>query len=269
MLYFDGGCQPNPGKGGCGAVIELDHELVWEGCRSLPGTSTNNAAEYGGLLLGLTQVLTLPGLRSLEVRGDSNLVVKQLSGAFACHSPELRPLLQRARDLLARMPFTARFEHIDRASNAAADALASEGMRGSTYSRPLGSASVGGGVGGGGGAVPDTVAYSSRGAGRLCAACFQVLPTSTYSSNQRGRGARGRCMVFVGKVPPPQRQPQCLARRHHGALFLCRGLPGALLKRRRVQRRRRRGASAGVRSEGVQWRRNWVRTVRRRGAGSL
>ena len=214
VLCFDGGCSPNPGSGGAGALIDIDGQRVWEASRSL-GRSTNNTAEYSGLLLGLEQLATLSGLHSLCVYGDSQLVVQQLMGRMACRSPDLLPLLQRALALLARLP-SASIQHIQRAHNDAADALATEGVRGITSSNAyagLRAYQGGGGSygGGGGGAVRDTVPFAPP-RERLCAGCFETLPMAAFSATQRAHGARGRCTACVaaGVVSSPSQNPAAL-----------------------------------------------------------
>lgn len=177
-------------------MILINGEKAWEGSSYLGSYVTCNVAEYNGLLLGLRKLVGLFGLTSLSIKGDSNLVIQQLRGAFACDAANLRPLLQEAQGLLARIPVYVSFEHIERYYNSEADALASEDVNGHINSNTFPALRAYGGGGGGGGAVADVVPFAGA-PGRLCAGCFQSMPSSRFSSNQRKLGARGRCQDCV------------------------------------------------------------------------
>ena len=93
MQCFDGAAQPNPGPSGCGAAIFdaqgfgfTDDDAIAKDSAFL-GWSTNNQAEYEGLILGLQLALD-NGAQQVSIRGDSELVVKQVLGEwrvrFAC-----------------------------------------------------------------------------------------------------------------------------------------------------------------------------------------
>ncbi len=125
ILRTDGGSRGNPGPAGVGFVIMVDGETV---CRAgaYVGIATNNVAEYTALVWGLENLMAL-GHRSVEVEADSELVVKQLLGAYKVKNPGLKPLFRRVMDLLGSLDgFTVR--HIRRELNAEADALANEAM---------------------------------------------------------------------------------------------------------------------------------------------
>lgn len=130
ILHFDGACEPNPGRGSWGWVLtKADGELLAEGSGVIAGQSTNNVAEYTALGMGLRHVADrladLPG-RGMEVYGDSNLVVCQVTGAWACNSPNLVVLRNRCRELALAIEAArglVRFTWIPREENAAADAL--------------------------------------------------------------------------------------------------------------------------------------------------
>ncbi len=124
-LRSDGGARGNPGPAGAGFVVESDGEVICQGGRFL-GTCTNNVAEYEALIWGLENVLAL-GHAEVLVLADSELLVKQLNGAYRVKNEGLKPLFLRALSLLRK--FSA-FEvrHIPRAENKLADALANEAM---------------------------------------------------------------------------------------------------------------------------------------------
>lgn len=127
QLWFDGGTFPlNPGHGGCGAVIELDGQEYCFG-EYLGENVTNNQAEYGGLLLGLKEARRL-GVTHLDVRGDSQLVINQLNGSYACRNAGLRPMWREAKEL-ARQFESCSFQWVPREENARADRAASEAIQ--------------------------------------------------------------------------------------------------------------------------------------------
>lgn len=125
-LYSDGGSRGNPGPAGCGAVL-LDPAGRQVGAwRQYLGRATNNHAEYQGLILGLTRAAEL-GVRELTVLMDSELLVRQLGGQYQVKSPQLKPLFEQARQLLAGFA-RVQVRHIPREQNSQADALANQAM---------------------------------------------------------------------------------------------------------------------------------------------
>ena len=140
VLYFDGACRPNPGRGGCGAVLK---EPDWsdrpgrvihgqEICKlSVPlGDTTSNAAEYCGLIGGLRKArrLTLPPrLIHIVIVGDSKLVVDQMMGENAVRNLDLQMYHATAVGLLCGFGAYT-IKHLPREENAAADALANAAL---------------------------------------------------------------------------------------------------------------------------------------------
>jgi ribonuclease HI/probable phosphoglycerate mutase len=126
LLYCDGASRGNPGAAATGWVL-LDasgREVAAEGCSI--GRQTNNVAEYTALLRGL-EAAARAGVRRLHVRLDSELVVRQLQGRYKVKNPGLRPLYEAVQ--LARRRFDAfHIEHVPRAENARADALANRAL---------------------------------------------------------------------------------------------------------------------------------------------
>lgn len=125
VVYFDGACEPvNPGGVGTYAfVVVKDGEVIYReaGVACEPGPDcTNNVAEYTGLLLAL-RWLKARGLRGAVVRGDSQLVVRQLTGQYAVRSERLRPLYEEAKELLRETSSTV--EWVPREENSSADTL--------------------------------------------------------------------------------------------------------------------------------------------------
>ena len=126
VVYVDGASSGNPGPCGAACVIKTpDGETVLDRARAF-GPATNNVAEYQALLLGLeTAAMLRP--RRLTLRSDSQLLVRQLAGQYRVKSPPLKALHRRAKALLE--PFeTVQIQHIGRAENKEADALARKAL---------------------------------------------------------------------------------------------------------------------------------------------
>ena len=125
--YFDGLCEPNPGGVATyGFVVKKDGKKVHEG-HGLAGTpktpqATNNVAEYTGLIKALEWFLAQKTPGPLIVRGDSDLILKQVQGLYKVKSGLLAPLHGRVKELLEDLPDVT-FEWIPRERNADADRL--------------------------------------------------------------------------------------------------------------------------------------------------
>ena len=126
ILNADGGARGNPGPAGCGAVLSLPGGEEVASLKRFLGNTTNNVAEYQGLLLGL-EAAQARGASSLEVRLDSELIVRQLNGQYKVKSPHLKPLYERAQNLLKAFD-SVNVVHVRREENRAADKLANQAM---------------------------------------------------------------------------------------------------------------------------------------------
>lgn len=127
VVEADGGSRGNPGPAGYGAVVRdaRSGELLAERNASL-GVTTNNVAEYSGLIAGLTAARDL-GATQVEVRMDSRLVVEQMAGRWQVKHPSMRPLAAQAAALV-RSFGSVTFEWVPRERNKHADRLANEAM---------------------------------------------------------------------------------------------------------------------------------------------
>ena len=127
IVEADGGSRGNPGPAGYGAVVKeaATGEILLERYASL-GVSTNNVAEYSGLIAGLRAALELNATQ-VDVRMDSKLVVEQMSGRWQIKNPGLRPLAAEAAVLVDRFAAVT-FEWVPRERNRVADALANRAM---------------------------------------------------------------------------------------------------------------------------------------------
>jgi len=125
-LFTDGASRGNPGPAGAGAGLfdTAGRELA---ARSLAlGHCTNNVAEYRALLLGLQTALEL-SCACLDIRLDSELIVRQLQGRYKVKHETLKPLFAEVQCLLARLESWS-VAHVPRAQNKRADELANRGI---------------------------------------------------------------------------------------------------------------------------------------------
>jgi ribonuclease HI len=127
-VHVDGGARGNPGPAAAACVISTpDGEVVAEHVQLL-GTATNNVAEYQALLLGLRKAREL-GATQVEVIGDSELVAKQVTGAYKVKHEALRPLHRAALAELACFEEWS-IRTVPRERNADADALVNAALDG-------------------------------------------------------------------------------------------------------------------------------------------
>lgn len=123
VMYFDGCSKGNPGPSGSGAIIQ-GH---WAGSEYV-GITTNNVAEYKGLILGLKHVnMNCKHFNKLIVKGDSMLVINHMTGKYKVKAPHLIPLYNEAKELIQDMDVV--FLYIPREQNKEADRLANEGVK--------------------------------------------------------------------------------------------------------------------------------------------
>jgi probable phosphoglycerate mutase len=127
VVEADGGARGNPGPAGYGAVVfdAASGAVLAERYESL-GVTTNNIAEYSGLIAGLSAAAEL-GATEVDVRMDSKLVIEQMSGRWQIKHAGLRPLAAEAATLVQRFE-TVRFGWIPRERNKHADGLANRAM---------------------------------------------------------------------------------------------------------------------------------------------
>ena len=125
ILYFDGCSKGNPGPAGSGALIRNNGENIWSGSEYI-GTTTNNVAEYKGLILGLKQLKFL-NINKVIVKGDSMLVINHMTGKYKVNAPHLITLYNEAKELIKDIEVI--FLYIPRLQNKEADQLANEGLK--------------------------------------------------------------------------------------------------------------------------------------------
>jgi ribonuclease HI len=125
IAYVDGGSLGNPGPSGIGIVIDGSANGTIKIKKSI-GHQDNNVAEYVALLEALQFALEL-GARALHVFSDSEVVVKQMTGEYACRSSRLYSLNWICRKLARSLDFS--ISHIPRENNREANRLASSAVR--------------------------------------------------------------------------------------------------------------------------------------------
>jgi len=126
--YFDGGARSNPGPAGYGVYIVDDEGKVLAELHGSLGVSTNNIAEYRGLIAALQWAVDHE-VTSLTVKGDSLLIIEQMRGNYKVKNEGLKPLHMQARMLVMQVG-DVRFEHVRREFNKDADRLSNIGMDG-------------------------------------------------------------------------------------------------------------------------------------------
>lgn len=126
IVYTDGGARNNPGPAAIGVVIG-DKKYS-----KFIGNATNNEAEYQAVIFALKKLRQLIGKKriesqEIEMRMDSELVQKQLSGEYKIKEKELQILFVEVWNL--RLDFDhLRFIHIPREQNRLADKLVNEAL---------------------------------------------------------------------------------------------------------------------------------------------
>jgi len=124
IAWIDGAARGNPGPAGYGVYMKKDGEVIE--VSGYLGRTTNNVAEYAGLVDALT-VAAAEGAREVEIISDSELLVKQMLGQYRVKHPNLVPLHAQAKVLVRKF---ARFSirHTLRAGNKDADRLANRAV---------------------------------------------------------------------------------------------------------------------------------------------
>ena len=121
-IYIDGASLGNPGRSGAG-IVSYDEEgnEVWRESVHL-GTMTNNMAEYEALVRALRRAREM-AVGMVFVYTDSELVAKQVLGAYRAKNDRLRKYLQEAKDLIDEFN-GFEIKYIPREKNKLADKLA-------------------------------------------------------------------------------------------------------------------------------------------------
>ena len=122
VAFIDGGSRGNPGPASYAVVVRAPDGSTLFRIGKYIGRTTNNVAEYYGLI-GALDYAQQHNISRLAIRSDSELLVRQMQGRYKVKSPDLRPLFERAQKMARSL---AHFEirHVPRELNSEADELA-------------------------------------------------------------------------------------------------------------------------------------------------
>lgn len=125
IINIDGGSRGNPGPGASAWVIKdakgkliVQDGLFFKEC-------TNNQAEFTALKMALSKALEL-GAKSVKVRSDSLLLVKQFLGEYKIKNPQLQDIMAEIKQLSARLRI--QINHVPREQNKEADLMCNQTM---------------------------------------------------------------------------------------------------------------------------------------------
>src|SRR5687768_9944474 len=125
-LEFDGGSRGNPGPAGIGVVVRAADGTPLVTLGRYIGRCTNNVAEYRALITAMAEARKL-GAKRIVIRGDSELIIKQMKGEYRVKHPDMKVLYDEAQDLIAQFD-AAQITHNLRHKNELADKLANLAM---------------------------------------------------------------------------------------------------------------------------------------------
>ena len=135
IVYTDGGARGNPGPAGIGVVIADESGVTLHESQAYIGETTNNVAEYEALIRALED-LKMFGERlrdmEVEVRMDSELVVRQMQGRYKVKEPSLKERFGRVAELKLSHAPNLVFVHVPREQNRRADELVNEAIDSAT-----------------------------------------------------------------------------------------------------------------------------------------
>ncbi|MGC8553941.1 MAG: ribonuclease HI family protein [Candidatus Acidulodesulfobacterium sp.] len=130
-VYTDGASRGNPGKSGAGIFILDEDNKKTISLKQYLGILTNNEAEYRALVIALEYLAELTntsGKFNINFLSDSQLLVNQLNGVYSVKSPNIIPLYEKAKKIIANLNAAYSFKHIPRTLNFKADKLANSAI---------------------------------------------------------------------------------------------------------------------------------------------
>ena len=134
IIYTDGGARGNPGPAATGVVIAGENSEPIKKYSEYLGEKTNNEAEYQAIIFALKKVKALYGkdkikAMKIEVRSDSELIVRQLNHQYKIEEEHLQKLFMKIWNMLIGFG-EVKFVHIPREENKEADKLVNECLDG-------------------------------------------------------------------------------------------------------------------------------------------
>ena len=127
LAYTDGASRGNPGESGIGVKVYDESGSAILTISEYIGVATNNVAEYTALLRLLKKAKTMSCSR-LVIHSDSELMVKQVNGAYKVKDEGLRKLFANVVDAQASLPMELELRYVPREKNREADLLANRGI---------------------------------------------------------------------------------------------------------------------------------------------
>jgi ribonuclease HI len=124
LLFSDGGARGNPGPAAAGAVIQNAAGETLTTIAKFLGETTNNQAEYAGVILGIQKALEFQPTE-IQIFLDSKLAVEQISGRWKIKDLNMKKLVEKAHAGLVQIP-KWEISHIARAKNREADQLVND-----------------------------------------------------------------------------------------------------------------------------------------------
>ena len=127
VIHTDGASRGNPGPAAIGATIKDRQGKIITSISQRIGRTTNNQAEYRAIIAALENAISL-GVSQVDMRSDSELVVRQINGQYRVKNVSLKPLYQQVKQLQSQFEsFT--ITHIPRQQNVEADILANLALK--------------------------------------------------------------------------------------------------------------------------------------------
>jgi probable phosphoglycerate mutase len=122
IIEADGGSRGNPGPAAYGCLVKdaQTNEVLFKEGKTL-GVTTNNVAEYSGLVAALAAAHEIDPNAQIEVRMDSKLVVEQMSGNWKIKHENMKGLVEKARNAFAQSQ--VKYVWVPREDNLEADTL--------------------------------------------------------------------------------------------------------------------------------------------------
>jgi ribonuclease HI len=141
IIYTDGGARGNPGPAAIGVVVCDEGGIVVNKYFEYLGKATNNVAEYSAIVFALKKIKASYGKDKIkkieiEVRSDSELVVRQMNHQYKIENEDLQPFFLKIWNMMVEFS-SIKFVHIPREKNKEADALVNECLDGQASKQTL------------------------------------------------------------------------------------------------------------------------------------
>ena len=126
IIFTDGAAVPNPGPAGIGATIKDEQGRLINSISQSIGRTTNNQAEYRAVIAALENAIKL-GASHVDMRSDSELLVRQINGQYRVKNASLKPLYQKVKQLQSQFA-SFNIKHIPGVENTEAHNLAGRAL---------------------------------------------------------------------------------------------------------------------------------------------